>query len=67
MPKMTVDPNYCKGCGLCMEACPKKIIAFSSNINSKGYHFAECVNQDACIACKMCYTICPDVAITIEK
>ncbi|MCB5266428.1 MAG: 4Fe-4S binding protein, partial [Candidatus Cloacimonetes bacterium] len=22
---MTVDPNYCKGCGLCIVACPKKI------------------------------------------
>jgi len=67
MPKMTVDPNYCKGCGLCIAACPKKIIRFSENINAKGYHYAECFNQEACIACKMCYNTCPDVAITIEK
>jgi 2-oxoglutarate ferredoxin oxidoreductase subunit delta len=67
MAKMTVDANYCKGCGLCIDACPKKIISFSKNINSKGYHYAEVVNQNECIACKMCYQICPDVAIKVEK
>jgi len=67
MARMTVDPNYCKGCGLCIVACPKKIIHFSDSINVKGYHFSECFDQEACIACKLCYTTCPDVAITVEK
>lgn len=67
MAKMTVDPNYCKGCGLCIPVCPMKIIRFSENINSKGYHYAECFDPDKCIACKLCYTTCPDVAITVEK
>lgn len=67
MARMTVNPKYCKGCGLCIGICPKKIIRFSVNINEKGYNYAECFDQEACIACKMCYTICPDVAITIEK
>lgn len=67
MARMTVDPKYCKGCGLCIEACPKKIIRFSKDINAKGYHYAECFDQEACIACKLCYTTCPDVAIKIEK
>lgn len=67
MAKMTVNSSYCKGCALCIEACPKKIIKFSDKINAKGYHFAEVENQEACIACKMCYNVCPDVAIVIEK
>ena len=67
MAKMTVKPNYCKGCGLCYDACPKKIIKPSANINQKGYHYAEVVDQAACTACKLCYQICPDIAITIEK
>ena len=45
MPKMTVDPNYCKGCGLCIIACPKKIIRLSENINAKGYNYAECIDR----------------------
>ncbi|MCF7858222.1 MAG: 4Fe-4S binding protein [Candidatus Cloacimonetes bacterium] len=67
MARMIVDANLCKGCGLCIPACPKKIIKFSEKINTKGYHYAECVDQSACIACKLCYVACPDVAITIEK
>jgi 2-oxoglutarate ferredoxin oxidoreductase subunit delta len=67
MARMTVNPNLCKGCGLCLSACPKKIIKFSDKINTKGYHYAEVVEQEQCIACKMCYQICPDVAITVEK
>jgi len=67
MPRVTIDPNYCKGCGLCIDACPKKILAFSDKINAKGYHYAMCVDQDKCIGCRFCYTTCPDVAITIEK
>lgn len=67
MPKMTVNPYYCKGCGLCIPVCPQKIIRLSDQINEKGYNYAECFNQEACIACKMCYISCPDVAITIEK
>ena len=53
MPKMTVDPNYCKGCGLCIIACPRKIIRLSENINAKGYNYAECIEQEKCTACKM--------------
>jgi len=67
MARMTVDPFYCKGCGLCIEACPKKIIRLSDKFNEKGYHYSECFDQESCIACKLCYTFCPDVAITIEK
>lgn len=67
MPKVTIDPKYCKGCGLCIDACPKKILKFSEDINDKGYHYAECIDNSKCITCKMCYTVCPDVAITIEK
>jgi len=67
MAKMTVDSYYCKGCGLCIPVCPKNIISFSKDINQMGYNFAECTNQNECIACKMCYQICPDAAITIEK
>nr|MDK2850570.1 2-oxoglutarate ferredoxin oxidoreductase subunit delta [Candidatus Cloacimonadota bacterium] len=67
MARTTVDPKFCKGCGLCIEDCPKKILRFSENINDKGYHYAECFAQEECIACKICYITCPDVAITVEK
>ncbi|MEG0229691.1 MAG: 4Fe-4S binding protein, partial [Oscillospiraceae bacterium] len=38
MAKMIVDENICKGCGLCVTVCPKKIIKLSEEkLNSKGY------------------------------
>lgn len=68
MPKMTVNEDRCKGCGLCITACPKKIIALAVHrINRKGYNPAECVEPAKCIGCALCAVMCPDVAITVEK
>ncbi len=68
MPKVTFDADRCKGCGLCVEACPKKIVALSTTkINSKGFHPAEVNDQSACIACAFCATMCPDAVIRVEK
>lgn len=67
MPKITVNEDICKGCGLCTTACPKKIIALSDKLNKKGYHPACVIDMKKCIGCAMCATMCPDVAITVEK
>lgn len=68
MVKYTVNEELCKGCGLCVRACPKKILRLSpTKLNLKGYHPSEIIDEAACIACKSCALTCPDVAITIEK
>jgi 2-oxoglutarate ferredoxin oxidoreductase subunit delta len=68
MAKITIDSGRCKGCGLCVNACPKSCIELSkSQRNSKGYQPAEFVKPDACIGCAMCGTMCPDCCITVEK
>ncbi len=68
MAKMTVDRERCKGCKLCVEACPKKIIVIRKDVrSSKGYSTAECSDEEKCIGCGICYTVCPDCAITVEK
>jgi 2-oxoglutarate ferredoxin oxidoreductase subunit delta len=68
MAKVTFNEDRCKGCGLCVSVCPKKILQLSKDkINPKGYRPAEITNQDTCIACAFCATICPDVVITVEK
>ena len=68
MAKMTVDHSRCKGCGLCVEVCPKKIIELRSDMRTpKGYYPAECPDQSKCIGCAMCFMMCPDTAIEVEK
>ncbi|HHU84293.1 MAG TPA: 4Fe-4S binding protein [Clostridiales bacterium] len=59
--------ELCKGCGLCVSACPKKILQLSkTRLNSKGHAPVEVTDPDACISCAFCATMCPDCVITIE-
>ena len=68
MAKLTFKTDLCKGCGLCVNACPKKLLVIAKDkINQKGYHPAEMTDADKCIACAFCATMCPDCIITIEK
>ena len=64
---MKIAAERCKGCGLCVRACPKKLMALSDKLNSKGYHPAEITDVSACTACASCARTCPDVCIEIEK
>ncbi len=68
MNKVSFKIDLCKGCGLCVSACPKKIIALDTgSLNKKGYHPAGVTDAEKCIACAMCATICPDVVIKVER
>lgn len=68
MAIVTVNEERCKGCGLCVRACPKKIVVLSkTKLNSKGYHPAQVTEMASCIACASCARTCPDAVIEIEK
>ncbi|MBE6733837.1 MAG: 4Fe-4S dicluster domain-containing protein [Ruminococcaceae bacterium] len=67
MAKVTFDKNRCKGCALCVGACPKGIVALADEINQKGYHPAIVTDEEKCIGCAFCATMCPDCVITVEK
>lgn len=66
--KVEFNQDLCKGCGLCVNACPVGIIALDeTKINDKGYHPANVLEMDKCIACTNCATMCPDSVIKITK
>ena len=68
MSRITVDDRYCKGCGLCVIACPQGCIALDPDrITEKGYHPAVLAHEDLCTGCMSCALMCPDVAITVER
>ena len=68
MARISINIEVCKGCGLCVNACPKKILELDPDvINQKGYPPAHVVDMDQCIGCCACATMCPECAIEVEK
>ena len=61
-----IDTERCKGCEVCVPAFPESVIALSKNVNGKGYHYAEMVN-DSCIGCANCAVVCPDGVISVYR
>lgn len=53
---LTVEKDWCKGCGICVAFCPKKVLDMKD-----GKVFIS--NLEACIQCGQCELRCPDYAI----
>ncbi len=64
---IVVDREKCKGCDICVVACPTGVIGLSRDVNAKGYHFAYMQNPDACNGCTNCAIVCPDGVITVYR
>lgn len=68
MAKLTFNTDRCKGCGLCVNACPKGLLRLASDqINKKGHHPAEISDPAACVGCAACAMMCPDCVIKVER
>jgi len=67
-----INRDRCKGCGLCLVACPKGSIRISDRLNIMGYHPAEYTEREKskkrkCTGCALCAIMCPDVAIEVFR
>ena len=58
-PVIEIDLERCKGCAICVEFCPKDVLALENGV-------AIVVNIDACNRCQFCDHRCPDFAITVK-
>lgn len=65
---IVVDVQRCKGCNLCVVACPTKVLELHpTEVNDKSYHYSRLKNDEDCIGCASCGMVCPDGVITVYK
>ncbi len=65
---IVINEELCKGCALCVDACPKKILRLNETKRNKGgFHPVEIISQEECISCALCAEVCPDVVIEVYK
>ena len=62
---IVVEVERCKGCGVCVPACPQNVIQLAKEVNGKGYHYAYMQNPEECTGCANCAMVCPDAVITV--
>jgi len=58
--EIEIIERYCKGCSICVEFCPTKVLALDGFV-------VKVENADACIGCMQCELRCPDFAIKVHK
>ncbi|MFA5096478.1 MAG: 4Fe-4S dicluster domain-containing protein [Candidatus Omnitrophota bacterium] len=67
MPKITINRDKCKGCLLCVSACPRGLIIVDDALNARGLKPVKFAPGGKCAGCGMCAIICPDCCIEVYK
>lgn len=62
-----IDKDLCKGCGLCVEACPTNVYEITGETNRKGFAVVTAAHAEKCVKCRICEKTCPDLALYIEE
>ena len=64
---ISIDRERCKGCYLCLRACPFKVLEKDDSMNASGSYPAVAAHMEKCTGCASCYRVCPDVVITVYQ
>jgi len=62
---VTIDVERCKGCELCIPACPPAVLHMSTQVNHTGYRYP--LLSPGCTGCQACHAVCPDYVFEVYK
>jgi 2-oxoglutarate ferredoxin oxidoreductase subunit delta len=63
---LEIASERCKGCELCVTACPQHVLELDSTIvNALGYHPVHLTDAAGCTSCAFCARVCPDGVFTV--
>ena len=62
---VTIDVEHCKGCDLCIPACPPKVLTMSTATNHMGYRYPQL--HPGCTGCAACLYVCPDFVFEVFR
>jgi len=62
---VVIDRERCKGCDLCIAACPPDVLVMSEDVNAMGYRFPLLL--PGCTGCRACHAVCPDFVFSVFK
>ena len=65
-PKVIINAKHCKGCRLCIDACPKHALKLTGKRSARGIEIIAFDTQAGCTGCLLCALMCPDAAIEVE-
>lgn len=63
---VTIDVETCKGCALCVDVCPPRVLAMTAHeVNRIGYRYP--VLSEGCTGCELCFRMCPDFCFEVYR
>jgi len=62
---VTIAAERCKGCELCISACPPQVLGMTTEHNELGFPYPELV--PGCTGCGACLLVCPDFCFEVYQ
>jgi len=67
LASIVIDRRLCKGCGICIEFCPKKVLVMGDEMDERGIRIPHARREQDCSFCGLCELYCPDFAICARR
>lgn len=62
---VVIEADRCKGCELCVPACPRNVLSMSGSCNAQGYRYP--LLAEGCTGCTACQLVCPDFVFEVWR